>query len=437
MTTSRPRDPRSAHDILRQLLGRLARVAVGLILMVGLWCYFFYSHERSKPPSQPAAAEQAAESKAEPAAKDEDPAPEDAAGSVEQRTAFTADEITRNIAKAEQGRVVQRANEAKLILEEARRLAARFEGTITALKSDDQGRRIATRPELVGRYRALAATRRTPAGRIDGALTDLDSLSRPLRRALSDPDDITMPNDPIRQKLAEMTSLAGTIREEYTRLDQELDSLLADVRTVNDAGAVTLAETIAHTEDTEAREASRLASEAMDRARKDAAKKRAEAEAESIRLAGEAEAAEIVSKARMKKEATDAALAAERAAAEKERLRVKAKTAAVAHYLGPFFAPGAKQPKEIQGTFLAFEPMADPGPLSLTRLKTLGALDEGIEGLRRLNWIASDWQNDRPRWGHPLNPADWSPEARAFIREAQKLLRELGTVLVEEGRLAP
>ena len=135
MTSSRPRDPRSAHDILRQLIGRLARVAVGLILMVGLWCYFFYSHERSKPPSQPAATEQAAESKAEPAAKDEDPAAEDAAGSVEQRTAFTADEITRNIAKAEQGRVVQRANEAKLILEEARRLAGRFESVITALKS--------------------------------------------------------------------------------------------------------------------------------------------------------------------------------------------------------------------------------------------------------------------------------------------------------------
>jgi hypothetical protein len=410
--------------------------------MIGLWCYFFFSHRSALPPPAPEATEQAATkhaetTKAEPEAKADDSPAEKPGGSVEQRTAFTADEITRNIAKAEQGRVVQRANEAKLILEEARRLSGRFESIITALKSDDQGRRIATRPELVGRYRALAAMRRTPAGRIDGALADLDSLSRPLRRALSDPDDITMPTDPIRQKLAEMTSFAGTIREEYTRLDSELEALLADVRTVSDPGSVPLADAIAHLEDSEAREASRLASEAMEAARKDAAKKRAEAQAEAIRLAGEAEAAEIVSKARAKKEASDTASAAERQAAAKERLRAKARTAEVAHYLGAFFAPGSKQPKAIHGTFLAFEPTAEPGPVSLTRLKTLGALDEGIEGLRRLNWMASDWQSDRPRWGHSLNPAEWSPEARAFIREAQKLLRELGPVLVEEGRLAP
>lgn len=436
MTRGGPGSSRTPHDILRRIRSRLARVAFIFTVSIAFLYYLWSLYEAALAPPKPEATERAAAA-IEPAPKEEEPAPEQPSGSVEQRTAFTADEVTRNIAKAEQGRIVQRANELKLILEEARRLAGRFENVLTALKSDDQGRRIATRPDLVARYRTLEATKRSPSGRIDGALADLEALSRPMRRALSDPDDITMPNDPLRQKLAEMASFAGTIREEYTRLDSELEALLQDIRTVNAAGAVTLAETIARTEDAEAREASQLASEAMERARKEAARKRAEAEAEAIRLAGEAEAAEIVSKARARKEAADAALASERAAAAMERLREKARTGEVAHHLGAFFAPGAKQPKEIQGTFLAFEPTADSGPVSLTRLKTLGALDEGIEGLRRLNWIASDWQSDRPRWGHPLNPAEWSPEARAFIREAQKLLRELGAVLVEEGRLAP
>lgn len=437
MPAGRSDDSRAPHDILRKIRGRLLRAVILLGVAIAVCAYGYSLYEGGAVPPRPAAGEQPAAAKSEPSAKVEEHGPEEPLGSVEQRTAFTADEITRNIAKAEQGRVVQRANEVKLILEEARRLAGRFESVVAALKGDDQGRRIATRPDLIARYRTLAATKRTPTGRVDGALTDLDALSRPLRRALSDPDDITMPNEPIRQKLTEMGSSAGMVREEYTRLDSELEALLADVRTVNAAGSVSLSDAIARIEDAEARESSRLASEAMDRARVEAARKRAAAEAEAIRIAGEAEAEEIISRARAKKEAADAALAAERAAAEKERLRGKAKTPAVAHYLGAFLAEGAKQPKDIQGTFLAFEPTVEPGPVSLTRLKTLGALDEGMEGLRRLNWIASDWQSDRPRWGHPLNPSEWSPEARAFIRESQKLLRELGPVLVEEGRLAP
>lgn len=439
MATSPPQGPRAGHDILMQILGRLARVAAGLALMAVLWSYFFYSHRSAHTlPDEPSAVPSVAVAKkADESAAEKKDAAAEPSGSIEQRTAFTAEETTRNIAKAEQGRVVQRANEAKLILEEARRLANRFDTVLAAMKDDDQGRRVASRPELLGRYRAMLASERSPAGRIDAALADVDALARPMRRALSDPDDITMPTEPIRQELSEMRSLAGMLREEYEKLDLELDALLEDIRPVVDASAEPLAAVIARAEADEAREASRLASEAIVSARKAAAEARANAEAEAIRLIGEAEASEIIAKARQKKEAADAALAEEARAAEKERLRRKARTAEVAHYLGAFFAAGAKQPREIQGTFLAFEPMAEAGPISLTRLKTLGALDEGIEGLRRLNWIAADWQSDRPRWGHPLNPAEWSPEARSFIVTSQELLRELGEVLVEDGRLAP
>lgn len=438
MAASRPQGPRAGHDILMQIAGRLARIAAGLGLMVLLWSYFFYSHRGAHPPQVPVAgAPDEPAKKDAPAPAEKDGPTAEPAGSVEQRTAFTAEETTRSIAKAEQGRVVQRANEAKLILEEARRLASRFDSTLAAMKDDDQGRRVASRPELLGRYRALLASERSPAGRIDAALADVDALVRPMRRALSDPDDITMPNEPIRQELPEMRSLAGMLREEYAKLDPELDALLEDIRSITDASAETLAAVIARAEAAEAREASRLSSEAMEAARKEAAEARANAEAEAIRLVGEAEANEILAKARQRKEAVDAALAEEVRVAEEARLRRKARTAEVAHHLGAFFAVGAKQPREIQGTFLALEMTAEPGPVSLTRLKTLGALDEGVEGLRRLNWIAADWQSERPRWSYPLNPAEWSPEALAFIRRSQALLVELGPALVEEGLLAP
>jgi hypothetical protein len=317
---------------------------------------------------------------------------------TESRTLYTVSEATRAATKSDQRWFVVSADEAKEILEEARRLAEKFGNTIATLKTDDQGRRIAARTELLARYRALASTERTPAGRIAAALDDLESVAAPFRRALSDPDDVSRPDDPQRRKVAEFRLHAGTYRDEYRKLDAELETLLADLLTVREAADDPLATVVAGVEAEEARESSRLTAEAREAARKAAAKTRADAEAEAIRIAAETEAAEIVGKAQAEKARKDAALAEAKDAAEKERLRKKSKGPEVREILGVFLARGYQQPKEIQGTFLAFEATPEPHPLSLTKLRTLGALDEGIKGLQTLVWIASERQNDRPRW---------------------------------------
>jgi hypothetical protein len=143
----------------------------------------------------------------------------------------------------------------------------------------------------------------------------------------------------------------------------------------------------------------------------------------------------VLREARDVEERARAATAARKAEAERRRLVAEARELRVRQLLAPFLARGFKQPKEWQGTFLAFERTAEEKPISLMTLRSVGALEPTAEGLGSLAWVAGDVKNDRPHWnfGH-FN--SWSAETHRFVAGVQALLRELGEVLVEEGMLA-
>ncbi len=140
---------------------------------------------------------------------------------------------------------------------------------------------------------------------------------------------------------------------------------------------------------------------------------------------------------------TDAAVQNGKAEADKVRLRQKCSDPEVKRLLTPFTAKGVWQPGDRAG-----QPwIRDRAPVSLSALKTFGALDPTERGLRAL-WIAGNVRNDawanhkhpdteRPKWGFTggqrlLSQDDWQQ-----LRHIQDMLNELGDTMVELGMLSP
>lgn len=114
----------------------------------------------------------------------------------------------------------------------------------------------------------------------------------------------------------------------------------------------------------------------------------------------------------------------------------------VKRYLSPFTAPGYLQPKSDRNAW-DVERTADAEPVSLTRLKRLGALEPTMEGLERL-YIFGGGKNAVLNNSRPLGsfPQYWAqklskPEVLQAVKRAQQLLRDHGQAMVEEQLLAP
>lgn len=114
----------------------------------------------------------------------------------------------------------------------------------------------------------------------------------------------------------------------------------------------------------------------------------------------------------------------------------------VERYLQPFTAPGYLQPKSDRNAWDT-ERTVDKEPVSLSRLKRLGALEDTMEGLKRL-YIFGGGKNPALNNSRPLGsfPQYWAqhlnkPEVHQAVQRAQQLLREHGQALVEEQRLSP
>lgn len=114
----------------------------------------------------------------------------------------------------------------------------------------------------------------------------------------------------------------------------------------------------------------------------------------------------------------------------------------VKRYLQPFTAPGYLQPNSDRNAWDT-ERTVDAKPVSLARLKRLGALDNTMEGLERL-YIFGGGKNAVLNNSRPLGsfPQYWAqhlikPEVRNAVQRAQQLLRDHGQALVEEQLLSP
>ncbi|OWY65376.1 hypothetical protein B7486_42325 [cyanobacterium TDX16] len=117
--------------------------------------------------------------------------------------------------------------------------------------------------------------------------------------------------------------------------------------------------------------------------------------------------------------------------AEKKLLAQKCHDPEVRRLLAPFLAAGYTQPN-VPGQH------PDRMPISFSKLESFGALAPDREGLTRLIVVAT-WKGDkvRPRWPLIANFDRLSPDQIEMVKEAQRLLIQLGPVMVEQKLLSP
>ena len=95
----------------------------------------------------------------------------------------------------------------------------------------------------------------------------------------------------------------------------------------------------------------------------------------------------------------------------------------------PFISPGHLQSRGRQ--------TIEPKGISYTSLLSGGALEPSIDGIKKLVQVASQHDPHRPRWQlDPIMIKSFSLEQMERIKKAQKLLRELGPIMVELNLLS-
>lgn len=108
--------------------------------------------------------------------------------------------------------------------------------------------------------------------------------------------------------------------------------------------------------------------------------------------------------------------------------------------LRPLTTPDFRQPTQILGLMATGETTSDKLPVSLSRLRALGVMDDSQSGMIKMAILNSSAWTQRPRWPLQYEAAEpqlWSAEQREMILAAQRYLREYGDSLVESGYLAP
>lgn len=113
---------------------------------------------------------------------------------------------------------------------------------------------------------------------------------------------------------------------------------------------------------------------------------------------------------------------------------MEADMADIKRYLGPFIADGYSQPN---GAFNADG--ADLGPMSWSKLSSVGALKSTQAGMEQLMRCATVG-NDRDHAGFPQYVGGddaWRNTNKEFLKRAQELLTTHGEALIAKGLLAP
>lgn len=120
----------------------------------------------------------------------------------------------------------------------------------------------------------------------------------------------------------------------------------------------------------------------------------------------------------------------------REQLKKEATSAEVQRVLAPFLARRLVQPK-LSGASVMMERVLQEQPMSLSRLESMGALAESVDGLKILARVGTSRKLPDPRWTFGSEPGNWTPDTQKLLQQAQGMLRQYGTALVEAGLLSP
>lgn len=321
-----------------------------------------------------------------------------------------------------------------------------------ALRTNDAGRAVGLNPELNQLARRFYDSElKTVPGR-EQVTMKLEGARRIEQQLLSAESTAFVPTSEMETNAQELITWSTQGEVKLAAARQALQALVSESKvrlsssSVN-ASTPTLEKALSALSLTDAASRLKLGAAASASAKEEADLQTAKAEAERIKLEAQAKADAIIAEANALKKQTELQVSEKEAElkvqeaktkvvvqknedeATKVLLRQKASDPQVLAELAPFTTPGYWNLRSLA---------ADKKPLSYTALQTSGALTEGMRGLQQLvNIATSGYDKVRPRWD--MNRQLWvrKPDLIEKVKGTQKLLVELGPVLVEKGLLQP
>ncbi len=324
----------------------------------------------------------------------------------------------------------------------------RFESLTAALLKNDEGKLIAGDTSLLKRFRLIQERERPARSKAEGYQQIVSEIGEPIKASLKDPKDASIPRADAVSEMERIQSDLERQREVWRKDRILLESLLTEVKRSNPAPAAkTLGETIRLMAEAEALAFTQAMEKEANKAKAEMEAKLIQAKAEGIRAVEQANIDKILAEKRAEAERirTEAFLKeakekadgeAARAKVEKERLIAKAMDQSTRQKLAPILARTLFQPILSDGKVKNDHVGGGLERISLTRLRSVGALEPTKAGLAALATVGC-YENRNPHWLFSTIPAEWSPGTQSFLEEVQGLLRELGPTLVAEKLLEP
>jgi hypothetical protein len=352
----------------------------------------------------------------------------------------------REEAARRQGQVIAFRTSTKKIQQDLDALlgvTTAWQTKVATLLQSAPGRRIAGSAPHVERFVAVYEKKRLSKSDVATLQARLDTLLRPLKSAEKDADETYVPSKSLTD---DVQTLAGEIR---TALRQYLQDLLAvegllENTAKSEPSKATLQAAITAFHRAEASQRAATVAAARRKARQEADRQLADAEAAKIAAENRVKLLKIKAK-KAEAEGQEKALAAEIEAAAKKREAAQKKAALTRQfereyptmrgYLIPFTSSGFAQPGGR-----GYTRTTEKGPVSFSKLQGAGYLKKTIGSLKSFYYsTTANRMNDRPGGAFPNyigGAGDWG-RRQETIQSIQDFLNKYGTILVEKKLLAP
>jgi hypothetical protein len=355
------------------------------------------------------------------------------------------------VAKAHQEQALSEIRVATNVLERLLHEVTQLQNAATELKTNAAGQMVALHPSLVAFAQHFYETDLADLTAVDRIIARIEGARRIQMQLLSANGTAYEPTVDILATSKESASWGDERLQKTTQSRRKFDTLVQESKikfttaTVTDASP-TLEKAIANLDEKETKATEQTLVDQTAAAKIQAAKTQAEAQSQAILVDAQRKADALLAKAteqansqarelavrqaqdRIENSKTAVAVQSAQEEATKVELRKKASDPSVLARLAPFLTPGHLQMNSYSPTAV---------PFSYSDMIAAQVLSPDMNGYAQLVKLAARHDRERPRWKMNYTLFQRHPDEMARVEEVQRLLIELGPVLVEMEKLRP
>ena len=305
------------------------------------------------------------------------------------------------------------------------------------------GKRIAAEPELLATFEAILARQRPSVDIARQLRTRLEELRAPLESAKQLKEGAYAPTELLVLRLAELKKQAEEAATVYSEHQGLLDTVLAKAPSI--PSQTTLRAALVERKRQQDEEQARIITAELEKARKEITEQKAKDQADRERIIAKAEAERLDEETALKAAAIDKETKKladgrktldDQAKAQQARAQLERDFERDLGQIRSLLRPMLVEAKTQPGEYRKLERTTVTGPISLSRLRGSGALDNTTDGVKTLFMMFAVSGHDREQGGFPrYQPGDMSSELDK-AQTAQELLIKYGDLMVEKKMLA-